>query len=64
MGPRPCTPPSATQVLDAALLVDDAREDELVGALEDLAEAVHGRIRMRLLGPLAPYVFAGEAGWG
>ena len=58
------TPPSATQVLDVALLVDDARAEELVGALEDLAEAVHERIRMRLLGPLAPYDFAGEVGWG
>lgn len=58
------TPPSATQVLDVALLVDDARAEELVAALEDLAEAVHERIRMRLLGPLAPYDFVGEAGWG
>lgn len=58
------TPPSATQVLDVALLVDEARAEELVSALEDLAEAVHERIRMRLLGPLAPYDFVGEAAWG
>ena len=29
--------------------------------LEVLAEEVHGRIRLRLLGPTAPYDFAGEA---
>ncbi|MFC7494237.1 MULTISPECIES: GvpL/GvpF family gas vesicle protein [unclassified Nocardioides] len=57
------TPPSPTQVLDVALLVDDARAEELVARLEELAEAVHERIRMRLLGPLAPYDFVGEAAW-
>ncbi|MDF1602517.1 GvpL/GvpF family gas vesicle protein [Nocardioides sp. YIM 152315] len=58
------TPPSATQVLDVALLVEEARAEALVAALEDLAEAVHERIRMRLVGPLAAYDFVGEAGWG
>jgi hypothetical protein len=58
------TPPSTSQVLDVALLVDDARAEELVACLEDLAEAVHERIRLRLVGPLAPYDFVGESGWG
>lgn len=57
------TGPSPTQVLDVALLVDDDRVDRLLTRLEELAEAVHERIRMRLLGPMAPYDFVGEAGW-
>ena len=58
------TPPSARQVLDVALLVDADRTAALVERLEDLAEAVHERIRMRLVGPLAPYDFVDEgAGW-
>jgi hypothetical protein len=57
------TYPSATQVLDVALLVDRSRSEELVTALEDLAEAVHETIEMSLLGPLAPYDFVGDASW-
>jgi Gas vesicle synthesis protein GvpL/GvpF len=57
-------PPSAEQVLDVALLVEDDLTEDLVGRLEDLAEAVHERIRMRLVGPLAPYDFVEEGtGW-
>ena len=55
------SPPSATQVLDVALLVDDDRADALEEHLEGLAEVVHERIRLRLLGPVAPYDFAGSA---
>jgi hypothetical protein len=55
------TPPSAMQVLDVALLVDDDRAGALEDHLEGLAEAVHERIRLRLLGPVAPYDFAGSA---
>ena len=58
------TPPSASQVLDVALLVDPSRGRELVDRLEGLAEAVHERIRLRLVGPLAPYDFVEEPGWG
>jgi hypothetical protein len=54
------TPPSAQHVLDVALLVEEGRTQDLVERLEDLAEAVHDRIRMRLVGPLAPYDFVGE----
>ena len=57
------TPPSATQVLDVALLVDDATAPELLDRLEDLAEAVHERIRMQLVGPLAPYDFVEGTPW-
>jgi hypothetical protein len=52
--------PSATQVLDVALLVEDDRAASLEQHLEGLAEAVHERIRLRLLGPVAPYDFAGS----
>jgi hypothetical protein len=53
------TPPSANQVLDVALLVDDSGAPRLVDALEALAEAVHERILLRLVGPLAPFDFVG-----
>jgi Gas vesicle synthesis protein GvpL/GvpF len=46
------------RVLDVALLVDPARRDELENRLERLAEEVHGRMRLRLLGPTAAYDFA------
>lgn len=46
-------------VLEVALLVDDERRQELEQTLEAYAEAVHERIRLRLLGPLAPYDFVG-----
>ena len=49
------------RVLDVALLVDAGQREELENRLEVLAEEVHGRIRLRLLGPTAPYDFAGEA---
>ncbi|WP_322937911.1 GvpL/GvpF family gas vesicle protein [Nocardioides bizhenqiangii] len=51
-------------VVEVALLVDDERRAELEEALESYAEAVHERIRLRLLGPLAPYDFVGDARWG
>jgi hypothetical protein len=54
---RSATSPST--VLDVALLVDETHGSELVGSLEELAEAVHERIRLELIGPMAPYDFAG-----
>ena len=51
-------------VLDVALLVDDERRGELEQHLESLAEAVHERIRLRLMGPMAPYDFVGGDSWG
>ena len=56
--------PSATEVVDVALLVADARSDELVDALEQCAEAWHERLHLRLVGPLAPYDFVEEGSWG
>ena len=45
------------RMLDVSVLVADARRDELEASLEGLAEAVHERMRVRLLGPMAPYDF-------
>ncbi|HET7388840.1 MAG TPA: GvpL/GvpF family gas vesicle protein [Nocardioidaceae bacterium] len=42
---------------DLAFLVDDDRAAEFEQQLEDLAEAVHERMRLRLVGPVAPYDF-------
>jgi hypothetical protein len=50
-------------VFDVALLVEDTRRDELEATLEDLAEAVHERMGLRLVGPLPAYDFVGEAAW-
>lgn len=47
-------------VLDVALLVDDQRRAAFESQLEGLAEAVHERLRLRLVGPTAPYDFVGE----
>jgi hypothetical protein len=46
-------------VLDVALLVDDSHRAEFEAQLEGLAEAVHERMRLRLVGPVAPYDFVG-----
>lgn len=47
-------------VLDVALLVDDDRVPVVEEALEAYAEAAHERLRLSLMGPLAPYDFVGE----
>jgi len=48
-------------LLEAAFLVDDDRRNRFEDALESVAEAMHERAAVRLLGPLAPYDFvAGE----
>jgi hypothetical protein len=47
------------QLLDVAFLVDDEVRGEFEEQLEGLAEAVHERIRLRLVGPVAPYDFVG-----
>ena len=48
-------------MLDVALLVDDERRADFEEQLESLAEEVHERIRLRLVGPMAPYDFVGGA---
>lgn len=50
-------------VFDLKVLVDDERRAEFEERLEDLAEAVHERLRLRLVGPVAPYDFVGELSW-
>jgi hypothetical protein len=50
-----------THELDAAhvaVLAELARQEELEDAVSQLARDWHGRIAMRLLGPMAPYDFA------
>ncbi|RYP83638.1 GvpL/GvpF family gas vesicle protein [Nocardioides guangzhouensis] len=56
-------PVSGDHVLDVALLVERTRRDELEAVLEDVAAAVHERIRIRLMGPLPPYDFVGDGPW-
>ena len=50
-------------VLDVALLVRTERAEELEDVLESLAEAWHERIRLRLMGPVAPYDFVEVEAW-
>jgi Gas vesicle synthesis protein GvpL/GvpF len=51
------------EVVSVSVLVDDARISELEESLEVLAEAVHERIRLRLVGPVAPYDFVEAPSW-
>jgi len=51
-------------VLDVALLVDDDRLAALEDHLEQLAEALHERVRLRMVGPIAAYDFVGGEPWG
>lgn len=53
----PHPPAQPEDVIDAALLIDRADIDAFGEAVEALGEAWSGRIRFRLLGPLAPYDF-------
>ncbi|WP_426244309.1 GvpL/GvpF family gas vesicle protein [Nocardioides sp. LHG3406-4] len=46
-------------VFDLNVLVDDRNRARFEQHLEDLAEAVHERIGLRLVGPVAPYDFVG-----
>lgn len=52
------------RIVEAQLLVDLTIWPELEGMLESLAADVHDRIRLQLLGPMAPYDFVGGASWG
>jgi hypothetical protein len=44
-------------VINAAFLVERARQQEFEDAVEDVGKTFAGRLRLRLLGPLAPYDF-------
>jgi hypothetical protein len=54
--------PASTEggIADAALLVDHDGWPALERAVEDLAQRGAGRIRMRMLGPIAPYDFTND----
>lgn len=49
-------------LLDVAFLVDDRHRGSFEQVLEDLAEAMHERVRMQLVGPVPPYDFV-EGDW-
>lgn len=51
------------RVFEAHLLVDVEKWPELEILLESLAEEVHDRMRLQLVGPTAPYDFVGGARW-
>ncbi|MFD7160498.1 GvpL/GvpF family gas vesicle protein [Kribbella sp. NPDC059898] len=48
------------RLLDLALLVDNNWRNEFEQAVEALAESHAGRVRMKLIGPTAPYDFVEE----
>jgi hypothetical protein len=48
-------------LFEVALLVDRERLGEVEQLLEELAEAVHERIRVSLMGPTAAYDFVGDS---
>jgi hypothetical protein len=50
-------------VIDLALLVPVEMREQLEQTLEDYAEQTHERLRWRLVGPVAPYDFAGDVSW-
>jgi hypothetical protein len=51
-------------VMQAALLVERSRIEDLEEVLEVVAETVHDRIALALVGPMAPYDFVGGEPWG
>jgi hypothetical protein len=54
-------PGQPDDVVNAAFLVEREYAQGFEDAVEQLGEQLHGRVRLRLLGPLAPYDFvAGE----
>jgi hypothetical protein len=48
-------------LVEVAFLVADELRNEFEDAAEDLAAHLHGRVRLRLMGPVAPYDFVEEA---
>ncbi|WP_214367104.1 GvpL/GvpF family gas vesicle protein [Pseudonocardia sp. H11422] len=51
------TPTAPEDVVNAAFLVDRAHQQRFEDAVEKLGAELAGRVRLRLLGPLAPYDF-------
>jgi hypothetical protein len=58
VAPKP--PAAPDEVINAAFLVDRRRSREFDAAVEQVGKDIHPRIRLRLLGPLAPYDFVPE----
>ena len=54
------SPGQPDDVVHAAFLVERERTQEFEDAVEQIGEELHGRARLRLLGPLAPYDFVPE----
>ena len=50
-------------VLDAALLVERVHHEQVEQHLEDLAEELHPRVRLALVGPVPPYDFVEDRSW-
>ena len=46
-------------MMEVAFLVEEERREAFEDALEAVAEAMHERVRLQLLGPMAPYDFVG-----
>ncbi|WP_028936465.1 GvpL/GvpF family gas vesicle protein [Pseudonocardia spinosispora] len=55
---HPATP---EDVINVAFLVERAHQQRFEDSVEDLGRDLDGRVRFRLLGPLAPYDFVPEA---
>jgi hypothetical protein len=55
----PHTVAGIDRALDVAFLVDEPARAGFEDALEAVAEAMHERVRLQLLGPMAPYDFVG-----
>jgi hypothetical protein len=53
-------PASPEDVVNAAFLVDRDGSQDFAEVVEQVGRDVHGRIQLRLLGPLAPYDFVPE----
>ena len=47
-------------VVNVAFLVERDRQEEFENAVEGVGEELVGRVRLRLLGPVAPYDFVPE----
>jgi Gas vesicle synthesis protein GvpL/GvpF len=54
-------PGTPDDVINVAFLVDRAHQQRFEDTVEDLGRELDGRVRLRLLGPLAPYDFVPEA---
>ena len=50
-------------LLDVALLVERGHHAQVEQHLEELAEELHPRVRLRLVGPVPPYDFVEDRSW-